>query len=207
MHEIAWTSCQSSWASIQEHSMSSQLRIEPTKSGAESSKTIYWLCAFLVLLKVAAIWYYYVPPFNVLSKLAMLAILAWFFIKSLRGFRGRKWHPFILGALFAACLLFAPFMNDVRAVGLRYRAEFEIRNWSTSLDGTGKHIMLSGGMGEGVYLEKGVVPDTVMFLPKLLSIDPCYEELIPITRDHYIQYVVCPSGTGILIVSILWLNF
>jgi hypothetical protein len=187
--------------------MNAQPETASTTSGVERNKTVYWLCAFLVLLKATAIWCYYIPPFNVLSKLAMLAILAWFFIKSLRGFRGRKWRPYILGALFAACLVFAPLMNDVRAVGLRYRAEFEMRNWSVALDDADRYLVLSGAMGEGVTLEKGVVPAAVMFLPKQLSIDPCYEELIPITSDHYIRYEVCPSGTGILMASIFWLNF
>jgi hypothetical protein len=62
-------------------------------------------------------------------------------------------------------------------------------------------------MGEGLYLESGVIPNAVMFVPEGRVVGGCYGEFTQITRDAYINYDVCPSGTGALRIPFSGLNF
>jgi hypothetical protein len=172
---------------------------------------IYWLCLVLGCLKFASIWYYYTPPFNVIVKLIALLILIWLCVMTVYGFQKRRWKMPALGLVLACGLVFAPLMNDTRAVGMRYRAEFELRNWSELLyanaGNPGNRVKLSSGMGEEVYLGKGAIPGVALFVPKKQFDNGCYSEFTQITNEDHIFYEVCPSGMGVLIISIFWLNF
>lgn len=173
----------------------------------KGQKNIFLLCITVLSLKIIAIWFYYIPPFNVMAKLAMLAILIWFSFHSLYQLRHKKWMPFAFATVLTSCILFLPLANDSRIVGLRYRAEFEMNNLQLLRQVGDDGILLSSGMGESVYLRTGSIPDAKIFMPQGRYNDGCYGELTQIANDFYIDYDVCPSGTGILIVSIFLLNF
>lgn len=172
-----------------------------------NTRRVLWFCGVILVMKFLSIWYHYVPPFNILSKIGMLAILMWLSVLFLRNFRQKKWLPFFFGTIVSASLMFLPITNDSRAVGLRYRAEYEMNNLSSLQQNKNEHVLLSSGMGESVYLKKGVIPNARMFIPQGQHDSGCYGELTQITNDVYIDYDVCPSGTGVLVVSVFFLNF
>jgi hypothetical protein len=173
----------------------------PIDENATHKQRPVWLAyAVLVLIKLAAIWFYYVPPLNLIGKFALLITFGWFLLKIIRGFKNKSWALYVAGAVLAYSFLFLPDLNDVRIVGLRYRVELEARQLLGLQDGSDKRVLLSS-MGEEVYLSKGVIPNAVLFIP-IKSVDGCYSEMTQISSNRYINYEVCPSGSGELPISI-----